>query len=95
MTWTKCFRWIGAAALLICTSCARNAPPRHVIESAIGGYRYETYQRVDEIELPIEENPAEQHAATYIDRAGPERAVSVSVIAYTSSKWLAQRVRRR
>ncbi|MDB4986722.1 MAG: hypothetical protein JWN04_1900 [Myxococcaceae bacterium] len=79
----------------MCLGCGPKRPPRYVIESDVAGYHYRRYQKVLDIELPIPENPAVGHTATYV-RAGEELEVlPVFITCYEHGKGLGESVRQR
>lgn len=75
--------------------CTPKRPPRYVIESDLAGFHYRRYQKVLDVELPIPENPAVGHTATYV-RAGDEpQVLPVFVTTYQHGPGLAESVRQR
>jgi hypothetical protein len=75
--------------------CSPKRPPRYVIESDLPGFHYGRYQKVLDIELPMPENPAVGHTATYLRGAEPVQIVPVFVTAYSNSTGLGESVRAR
>lgn len=75
--------------------CAAKPPARYVIERDLGSYHYRRYQQVLDVELPIPENPAVGHTATYVRGGDPVRVVPVFVTAYERAPSLAESVRQR
>jgi len=75
--------------------CATKPPPRYVIESDLGGYHYRRYQKVVDIELPVPENPAVGHTATYVREDDPVQVVPVFVTHYEHAAGLTESVRQR
>ena len=80
---------------LCCWGCGPKRPPRYVIESDVAGYHYRRYQKVLDIELPIPENPAVGHTATYVRGGEPLQIVPVFVTAYHRATGLTESVRER
>ena len=87
-----------ALAALVLLGCGPNIPARFVLERDVDGWSYRRYQRVLDIELAIEGNPAVGHTATYVQRATRTgRTVpfaNVFVTAYEHPAGLAAEVRR-
>lgn len=79
----------------MCLGCGPKRPPRYVIETDVAGYHYRRYQKVLDVELPIPENPAVGHTATYVRRADPPQVVPVFVTAYSKAPGLSESVRQR
>jgi len=75
--------------------CAAQRPPRYVIESDVAGYHYRRYQKVADIEVPIPENPAVGHTATYVRAGEPVQVLPVFVTSYERGPGLAESVRQR
>jgi hypothetical protein len=84
--------------------CAPKRPPRYVIETDVAGYHYRRYQKVLDIEVPIPQNPAVGHTATYVRADGTAGAgesgdepkvLPVFVTAYQHGRGLAESVRQR
>jgi len=89
-------RWVVVVALLaISSGCATQRPPRYVIESDVAGYHYRRYQKVLDIEVPIPENPAIGHTATYVQSGESPKALPVFVTAYERGPGLGESVRQR
>ena len=95
-----------AVVLAMGLGCGPKRPPRYVIESDVAGYHYRRYQKVLDIELPIPENPAIGHTATYVRsraepsastvRAGePIQELPVFITAYQRPQGLTESVRQR
>ena len=79
---------IGLAA------CAAQVPTRYVIEKPIGSWSYRRYQRVLDVEFPLEKGNAEGHTATYIRRRKGRIPVSTAfVTVYDKPAGLAAEVR--
>lgn len=66
-----------------------------MIESDVAGYHYRRYQQVLDIEVPIPENPAVGHTATYVQSGETPRALPVFVTAYERGPGLGESVRQR
>ena len=79
----------------MCLGCVPKPPPRYVIESDLGGYHYRRYQKVLDIELPMPENPAVGHTATYVRAGDPHEVVPVFVTEYEHATGLTESVRQR
>lgn len=60
-----------AAALLLAglLGCGPGIPSRFVLERDVEGWSYRRYQRVLDVEIAVEGNPAVGHTATYVRRA--------------------------
>lgn len=88
--------WYGAILLVMLASgCAAQRPPRYVIENDVAGYHYRRYQKVADIEVPIPENPAVGHTATYVRAGEPVQVLPVFVTSYERGPGLAESVRQR
>lgn len=91
-------RLLAMGALAVLASCSTTLPPRLVLERDVSGWSYRRYQRVLDVELPIEGNPAVGHTATYVQRASrTSRDVpftNVFVTVYERPAGLAAEVRR-
>jgi hypothetical protein len=66
---------LTAFAMLL-AACGASLPRRFVVERDVGAFAFRRYQRVLDVEMPIEGNSAEGHTATYV-RRGRGRTVSV------------------
>lgn len=89
--------WAMSIALLAAIAgCVGSVPPRYVIERDIGSLSYRRYQRVLDVELPVEGNAAVGHTATYVRRSsrGEVPYVNVFVTAYASAPGLTAEIRR-
>ncbi len=75
--------------------CGASVPARYVIEHDLEGVSYRRYQRVLDVELPIDGNVAEGHAATYVVRtsASPIPYVNAFVTVYERAEAVAAEVR--
>lgn len=61
--------WLWAVPLaLALEACGPSIPARFVIERDLGELSYRRYQRVLDVELPVEGNAAVGHTATYVRR---------------------------
>jgi hypothetical protein len=81
--------------MAIAWGCGPQRPPRYVIESDVAGFHYRRYQKVLDIEVPIPENPAVGHTATYVRSGEPPVALPVFVTAYERGRGLGESVRQR
>lgn len=85
------------AALLTVTACAcgPGIPARYVIERDVGDLSYRRYQRVLDVELPVEGNAAVGHTATYVRRseAAGVPYVNAFVTVYDHAPGLAAEIR--
>lgn len=89
--------WAMSIALLAAIGgCGPSVPPRYVIERDIGSLSYRRYQRVLDVEFPVEGNDAVGHTATYVRRSsrGEVPYVNVFVTAYASAPGLTAEIRR-
>ena len=66
-----------------------------MIESDVAGYHYRRYQKVLDIEVPIPENPAIGHTATYVQSGETPKALPVFVTTYERGPGLGESVRQR
>jgi hypothetical protein len=55
---------------IVAVGCGSALPARGVIERDVGPYAYRRYQRVLDVEFPIQGNDAVGHTATYVRRSG-------------------------
>lgn len=89
-------RWL--ALLFLLPGCGGGPPARFVLERDVGDWRYRVYQRVLDVEIAIEGNPAVGHTATYVRRADPRSDLvpfaNVFVSVYERPAGLAAEVRR-
>lgn len=87
-----------ALTLAALPSCAATIPPRFVLERDVGGWAYRRYQRVLDVEIPVEGRGAVGHTATYVRRATrTSRDVpfaNVFVAVYDDAHGLSAEVRR-
>lgn len=86
---------IALVLAAICLGCSPQRPPRYVIESDLAGYHYRRYQKVLDIEVPIPQNPAVGHTATYVRSGDTPKALPVFVTAYARGDGLGESVRQR
>jgi hypothetical protein len=86
---------LGLVLGMVAVGCAHQRPPRYVIESDVAGYHYRRYQVVADIELPVPENPAMGHTATYVRAGEPLRVLPVFVTSYERGPGLGESVRQR
>jgi hypothetical protein len=91
-------RFFALALFALLPSCASAPPARFVLERDVGDWRYRVYQRVLDVEIAIEGNPAVGHTATYVRRPdGRSSAVpfaNVFVSVYERPDGLAAEVHR-
>lgn len=73
--------------------CGHQRPPRYVIEQDVAGYHYRRYQQVADVELPVPENPAVGHTATYVRGGEPVQVLPVFVTSYERAPGLGESVR--
>jgi hypothetical protein len=93
---TLCCVRLPLVLLVTCVclfGCTKGPPPRSVLERDIDGYRFRRYQQVLDVELPIPENPAVGHAATYVSSGSPVRVYPVLVTQYTQPSGLVDALR--
>lgn len=87
-----------AIASLLLAACSSSIPARFVLERDLGDWSYRRYQRVLDVEVPIEGNPAVGHTATYVQRTSRNRRTvpfaSVFVTVYEEPRGLSAQVRR-
>lgn len=85
-----------AVALVLIAGCGPSIPARFVLERDIGALTYRRYQRVLDVELAIEGNPAVGHTATYVRRSGEGAIpyVNAFVTVYERPAGLAAEIRR-
>jgi hypothetical protein len=75
--------------------CGPSYPPRYVVEREIGHLSYRRYQRVLDVEFPVNGNDAVGHTATYVRRTdrGEPPYVNVFVTVYDHPGSLTAEVR--
>jgi hypothetical protein len=82
-------------ALLAAGACGPGIPTRYVLERDVGELSYRRYQRVLDVELPVEGNAAVGHTATYVRRseAAGVPYVNAFVTVYENATGLAAEIR--
>ena len=87
-----------ALLAVLAAGCGSSIPTRFVLERDVEGWSYRRYQRVLDVEVPIEGNAAVGHTATYVQRAsrGSDTVpfASVFVTVYGEPRGLSAEVRR-
>jgi hypothetical protein len=78
---------------LIFLSCGPKLPPRYVLETDIGSYKFRRYQQVLDVELPIDGNEAVGHTATYVRGGKTILVAPVFVTVYQKAGGLTESVR--
>ncbi len=90
--------WLALGLLSALPGCGPGIPSRFVLERDVDGWSYRRYQRVLDVELAIEGNPAVGHTATYVRRATRTSDTvpfaNVFVTVYERPAGLAAEVRR-
>ncbi len=87
-------RWLGIAVVVAMGwGCGTQRPPRYVIEKDLAGYHYRRYQEVADVELPVPQNPAVGHTATYVRGGEPVQVLPVFVTSYERAGGLGESVR--
>jgi hypothetical protein len=74
-------------------ACRAAPPPRSVLEHDIEEYRFRRYQQLLDIELPVADNPAVAHAATYVRSGETIRIHPVLATRYEHSTGLVDALR--
>ena len=74
-------------------ACGPKLPPRYVVESDVGSYKFRRYQQVLDVEIGIEGNPAVGHTATYVRGGKTIQVVPVFVTVYQDARGLSETVR--
>jgi hypothetical protein len=82
--------WLLALCLL---ACGPKLPPRYVIESDVGDYKFRRYQQVLDVEIGIEGNPAVGHTASYVRGGKKIQIVPVFITVYQHAGGLTETVR--
>jgi hypothetical protein len=85
-----------ALGVIVATAaCGPSYPGRYVIERDVGSLSYRRYQRVLDIEFPVQGNDAVGHTATYVRRSehGTPPYVNVFVTVYDHPASLTAEVR--
>lgn len=67
-----------AGTLLV--ACGPSIPPRFVLERDLDHYAYRRYQKMLDIEFPVNGNPAEAHTATYVLRHGEDIILTTAFV---------------
>lgn len=81
---------------LVLVACGTSLPARYVIERDVGDYAYRRYQKVLDVEFPVQENDAVGHTATYVLRHGDDvRYITAFVTVYDQPRGLVAEVRER
>lgn len=90
--------WLAAGLLAALPGCGPSIPSRFVLERDVDAWSYRRYQRVLDVELAIEGNPAVGHTATYVQRASRTSDdvpfANVFVTVYERPEGLSAEVRR-
>lgn len=91
-----CATPLAGLLLAVIAGCGPSIPARYVVERDIGSLSYRRYQRVLDVEFPVEGNDATGHTATYVRRSsrGEVPYVNVFVTAYASAPGLTAEIRR-
>lgn len=86
---------IVLASLVALAGCGPSYPTRYVLERDVGPLSYRRYQRVLDVEFPVEGNDAVGHTATYVRRSdrGEPPYVNVFVTVYDHPASLTAEVR--
>ena len=74
-------------------ACGPKLPPRYVVESDVGSYKFRRYQQVLDVEIGIEGNPAVGHTATYVRGGKTIHVVPVFITVYQHARGLTETVR--
>ncbi|MDW8364062.1 MAG: hypothetical protein RMK74_16865 [Myxococcales bacterium] len=88
-------RVVGAlTGMGLLAACGGSPAPRWVVERDLGEWRFRRYQRVLDVEFPIEGNPAVGHTAAYV-RRGPRGSTwaTAFVVVYERPAGLVAEVR--
>lgn len=88
---------MAMAASAVVMACGPSLPTRYVVERDMGDMRYRRYQKVLDVEFPVEGNAAVGHTASYV-RRGTGRDISFAtafVTAYDQPAALVSEVRER
>ncbi len=80
---------------LVLLGCGASLPPRFVLEHDLDAFVYRRYQKVLDVEIVIEGNPAVGHTATYVrrDRGRAVAFTTAFVSVYERAKALAEETR--
>jgi hypothetical protein len=88
--------WLAALGSLVAlAACGPSIPARFVLEHDLGELSYRRYQRVLDVELPVEGNVAVGHTATYVRRSDTAGVpyVNAFVTVYDHAPGLAAEIR--
>jgi hypothetical protein len=88
--------WLAVLApLVVLLACGPSIPARFVLEHDLGYLSYRRYQRVLDVELPVEGNAAVGHTATYVRRSDTAGVpyVNAFVTVYDHAPGLAAEIR--
>lgn len=85
----------GLALLALVAGCGPSYPTRYVLERDVGPLSYRRYQRVLDVEFPVQGNEAVGHTATYVRRSdrGEPPYVNVFVTVYDHPASLTAEIR--
>lgn len=77
--------YLSAIALLalagtVLVACGPTIPPRYVLERDLDHYAYRRYQKMLDIEFPVQGNAAEAHTATYVLRHGEDIILTTAFV---------------
>lgn len=88
-------RIVLAVTALAMLACGGSLPPRFVLERDLGSFVYRRYQKVLDVEIVIEGNPAVGHTATYVrrDRGRTVAFTTAFISVYQHAKGLAEETR--
>ena len=86
---------LSLGVIVATAACGPSYPARFVIERDVGSLSYRRYQRVLDVEFPVQGNDAVGHTATYVRRSehGTPPYVNVFVTAYDHPASLTADVR--
>ena len=88
---------LAALAIAPVIGCGASLPNRYVVERDIDGLEYRRYQKVLDVEFPVENNPGVGHTASYVRRGGDQevRFATAFVTVYRRPAGLVAEVRAR
>ena len=88
---------LALLALTLALGCGASLPPRFVVERDLGDFRYRRYQKVLDVEFPVEGNDAIGHTASYVRRDHGDEVVFATafVTVYERPRSLVAEVRDR
>lgn len=91
-----CAAVLASVIAMAIAGCGPSIPSRFVLERDIGDLSYRRYQRVLDVEFPVEGNTAVGHTATYVRRSsrGEIPYVNVFVTVYEQAPGLGAEIRR-